>query len=61
MSVPSATSQSPAATATAEPLDEPHGARCTVASQGFHGAPTERFVPQPPKASSTVWVLPTAA
>src|SRR5262245_6566703 len=48
VSLPSAASQRPAATATAEPEDEPPGARWTLLSQGFQGAPTARLVPQPP-------------
>src|SRR6185436_16397857 len=45
VSLPSAASQKPLATATAEPEEEPPGARCTPASHGFQGAPTARFVP----------------
>ena len=42
----------------AEPLLEPPGTRCVCRSQGFHGVPITVLVPQPPKANSTVWVLP---
>ena len=48
VSLPSAASQNPAATAAADPDDEPPGVRWTLLSQGFQGAPTARFVPQPP-------------
>jgi hypothetical protein len=49
----------PAATATPEPLEEPPGVRCTVASHGFRGVPMWVLVPQLPIANSTVWVLPS--
>ena len=53
-----ATGASPAATDTPEPLEEPPGVRCTVASHGFQGVPMWVLVPQLPIANSTVWVLP---
>src|SRR5437879_12459759 len=59
VSVPMATGARPAATATAEPLDEPPGVRCTVRSHGFHGVPRCVLVPKEPIANSTVWVLPS--
>ena len=39
VSLPMAAAASPAAAATAEPLLEPPGSRCTSASQGFQGVP----------------------
>ncbi len=48
VSVPSARSQRPAATATAEPEEDPPGQRCTALSHGFQGAPTARLVPHAP-------------
>src|SRR5437773_4489860 len=59
VSVPIAAGASPAATATPEPLDEPPGVRCTFGSHGLRGVPMWVFVPQPPIANSTVWVLPS--
>ena len=47
-----------AATATAVPDDEPPGIRWAFMSQGFIGVPSFWLVPQPPKAHSTVLVLP---
>src|SRR6516164_10511751 len=58
VSVPTAQGTNRAATATAEPLLDPPGVRWMALSQGFHGAPRCWLVPQPPKANSTVWVLP---
>ncbi len=58
VSVPIATGASPAATATAEPLDEPPGVRCTALSHGLRGVPMCVLVPQLPMANSTVCVLP---
>src|SRR3546814_1892827 len=58
VSVPRAKPHRPAATATAEPLDEPPGNRWTVASQGFHGVPRASLTPVAPRANSTVLVLP---
>ncbi len=58
VSVPIAAVARPAATATAEPLLEPPGTRCTARSHGFHGVPMTALVPQPPNAYSTVCVLP---
>ena len=58
VSEPSAAGAKAAATATPEPLDEPPGTRWVVRSQGFQGVPMTGLVPQPPKANSTIWVLP---
>src|SRR3990167_6714558 len=58
VSEPTAKAHIPAATATAEPLDEPPGTRCTTMSQGLRGVPRTRLVPAPPRANSTVLVLP---
>jgi hypothetical protein len=59
VSVPMAIGARPAATATAEPLDEPPGVRWTARSHGFRGVPMWVLVPQLPIANSTVWVLPS--
>src|SRR3984957_3788914 len=56
-SVPSATSASPTATATAEPLDEPPGSR--RGSSGFTGVPDQSFVPADDQHNSDRLVLPT--
>ena len=56
---PIAAGASPAATATAEPLDEPPGTRCVAVSHGFHGVPIGWLRPQPPNANSTMCVLPS--
>src|SRR2546430_16707109 len=61
VSVPIAAGASPAATATPEPLDEPPGVRCTLASHGFHGAPMCRLVAPPPMADSNVYGLPSTS
>jgi len=58
VSVPSAKPHSPAAVATAEPLEEPPGIRCVLASHGFHGVPRASLTPVAPRANSTVLVLP---
>src|SRR5512132_3520286 len=58
VSEPIAAGTSPAATATAEPLDEPPGTRCVLLSHGFHGVPIGSLRPQPPNANSTMCVLP---
>src|SRR3546814_20347106 len=58
VSVPRAKPHRPAATATAEPLDEPPGNRWTVASQGFHGVPRASLTPVAPRANQTVLVFP---
>src|SRR5665811_2375203 len=58
VSLPIAAGARPAATATPEPLLDPPGARCRCGSHGFHGVPVVAFVPQLPKANSTIWVLP---
>ncbi len=58
VSVPSAKPHRPAATATADPLDEPPGNRWTAESQGFQGVPRASLTPVAPSANSTVLVLP---
>ena len=58
VSEPMAKAHMPAATATAEPLLEPPGARCVLASHGFHGVPRTLLMPAAPRANSTVLVLP---
>src|SRR3984893_8912596 len=58
VSLPKANAQSPAATATADPLLDPPGRRATAASHGFFGVPLTVLVPAGPKANSTVLVLP---
>src|ERR1700759_4595776 len=57
VSVPRATSASPAATATAEPLDEPPGSR--LGSAGFTGVPDQGFTPLADQHSPVRLVLPT--
>ena len=57
MSVPSAKRTSPAATATADPPDEPPGTRS--AHQGFFTAPKAEFSFELPIANSSRFVLPT--
>src|SRR5579859_7861168 len=57
VSVPRPTSASPAATATAEPLDEPPGRRC--GSAGLTGVPDQALVPPADQHSSVRLVLPT--
>ena len=59
VSLPSAIRADPSHRLTPAPDDEPPGARCSEASQGFTGVPVFGFRPMPPKASSTVCVLPT--
>ncbi|MCY1538005.1 hypothetical protein D9M68_735260 [compost metagenome] len=59
VSEPSAAGARPAATATPEPLDEPPGMRARTRSQGLRGVPITGFVPHPPKANSTMCVLPS--
>src|SRR5262245_28583314 len=58
VSLPMAAGANAAATATAEPLLDPPGVRCTARSHGFHGVPMVLFVPQLPNANSTKCVLP---
>ena len=41
------------------PALEPPGTRCISRLHGFRGVPQCGLVPMPPKANSTVWVLPT--
>ena len=60
VSLPMAAGASAAATATPDPLLEPPGERGVRRSHGFHGVPMVVFVPQLPKANSTMWVLPSA-
>src|SRR3984885_15327650 len=57
VSVPYATSASPVATATADPLDDPPGA--SEGSSGFSGVPNHGLIPVTPSASSCRLVLPT--
>src|SRR6185437_621911 len=57
VSVPRATSASPAATATAEPLDDPPGSR--PGSSGCTGVPDHAFTPLADQHSSVRLVLPT--
>src|SRR6266567_6225721 len=57
VSVPRATSASPAATATAEPLDDPPGSR--PGSSGLAGVPDHGFTPLADQHSSVRLVLPT--
>ena len=57
VSVPIATGTIPAATATAEPDDEPPGTR--PGARGLGGVPKCGFVPSPENASSLRFVLPT--
>src|SRR5438270_7590109 len=57
VSVPSATSASPDATATADPLEEPPGT--SRGSSGLTGVPYHGLIPDTPKASSCRLVLPT--
>ena len=57
MSVPKAMSASPAATATAEPLEEPPG--ISAGSSGLVGVPYHSLTPEAPAASSSRFVLPT--
>ncbi len=56
VSVPRAASASPAATATAEPLDDPPGTR--RGSAGFTGVPDQGFTPLADQHSSVRLVLP---
>src|SRR5580693_6866205 len=57
VSVPYATSASPVATATADPLEDPPGA--SEASSGFTGVPNQGLIPVTPSASSCRLVRPT--
>ncbi len=59
VSVPSAISAEPSSNATPAPLDEPPGERSCATSQGLRGQPQCALTPVPPKANSTMWVLPT--
>ncbi len=58
VSVPSAISADPSARLTPAPLLEPPGTRCASASQGLRGVGQWLLTPRPPKASSTMCVLP---
>ena len=60
VSLPVAQLANPLATATPEPEEDPPGTLGYFISQGFHGVPMCSFVPHPPKAHSTVLVLPIA-
>ena len=57
VSLPYATSASPVATATADPLDDPPGTR--AGSSGFTGVPNQGLTPVTPRASSCRLVRPT--
>ena len=59
VSVPSATSAIPAATATAEPLEEPPGINLRLPTKRFLGVPKYSFIPEPPNPNSVRLVLPT--
>src|SRR5437763_731416 len=48
VSVPTANAESPAATATADPLLDPPGTRWTTRSQGFQGVPRTLLIPAAP-------------
>jgi hypothetical protein len=56
VSVPSAVSQSPPATAAAEPEDDPPGTRSGALL--FSGVPSKAFSPSMPSETSSVIVLP---
>src|SRR5438270_12442707 len=56
VSDPTENAQRPAAMATADPLLDPPGVRCVVASHGFQGIRCLRLIP--PRANSVVRVLP---
>jgi hypothetical protein len=56
VSVPSAAGTRPAATATADPDDDPPGIR--VGSQGLHAGPNAEFSPLHPIANSSIFVFP---
>ena len=57
MSVPSASGAKPAATAAAEPPDEPPGTRS--ASHGLWVTPKAEFSVEEPIANSSMFVLPS--
>lgn len=57
VSLPRAKSTRPAATATAEPLEDPPGTR--PGARGLTGVPAQRLIPVTPNASSCRFVLPT--
>ncbi len=59
VSVPMAGIASPAATATPDPLLDPPGTRWCACPTGLRGVPNDALVPHPPKANSTVCVLPS--
>ena len=58
VSLPNATTAEPSHRLTPAPQEEPPGTRTVSASQGFTGVPQWGLLPKPPKASSTVCVLP---
>ena len=58
VSDPSARNAEPSHRLTPAPLDDPPGTRWTFASHGLRGVPQCVLIPKPPKANSTVWVLP---
>ena len=57
VSVPNATSASPVATATADPLEEPPGSR--LGSRGLSGVPAQWLIPLADQHSSVRLALPT--
>ena len=59
VSLPSAIRADPSHRLPPAPEEEPPGARCSAGSQGLIGVPVFGLRPMPPKASSTVCVLPT--
>src|SRR5216684_6261624 len=59
VSVPSAVSQIPAATAAAEPADEPPGT--WPGARGLTGVPSNGFSPRMPSETSSVIVLPISS
>ena len=59
VSLPSASIAEPSQRLTPAPEEDPPGTRCSAASHGLTGVPVLGLRPTPPKASSTVCVLPT--
>src|SRR5215210_4826926 len=59
VSVPSAHTASPAATAVAEPDDDPPGTRSSA--HGLRAGPNAEYSPDDPMANSSQLVLPTRA
>ena len=58
VSEPKASWQAPIHNDTGAPELEPPGTRCCWVSNGLTGTGQWGLVPKPPKANSTVWVLP---